>query len=275
MSPEPDGSPWVDLHRPPLSGPALAAALTAGPDPAWRRIEVVTRTGSTNADVADRAVAGEPEGLVLVAEHQDAGRGRLARSWVAPPRSALTVSVLLRPDGVPPARRGWLSPLAALAVRDVLLRRCGLPATLKWPNDVLVGERKVCGVLAEVAGGAVVLGAGLNVTQTEAELPVPTATSLLLAGSAVTDRDTLLRAYLRALADRYTRWVAGRSFAAEYREACATIGRRVRVEVTAGPDGRLEALADGVDDDGRLMLRADDGSQTAVAAADVVHVRPA
>lgn len=170
---------------------------------------------------------------------------------------------------------------------DACTQVCGLPARLKWPNDVLLQvadtDRKVSGVLAEVvtgpSGPAVVLGIGLNVSVSEEELPGVAATSLLLAGSATLDRDVVLRAVLRALADRYAGWVGARGDAracglsAAYREACVTIGRRVRVELP-GAAG-IEGLADGVDDEGRLLLRGDDGGSIALAAGDVVHLRGA
>jgi BirA family transcriptional regulator, biotin operon repressor / biotin---[acetyl-CoA-carboxylase] ligase len=294
---------WSDLGRPPLRATALRRAVE-GPG-GWRAFELVARTGSTNADLADRARAGEAEGLVLAADHQSAGRGRLGREWVSPARAGIAVSVLLRPggptaDGLPavdPGRWSWLPLLAGLALVDALTRTCGLAAELKWPNDVLVpvgpdrgfgavargsGDPaelgKVCGVLAEAVDGAVVVGAGINVSQEQDELPVPTATSLLLAGSATTDRDTVLRAYLRALAVRYAGWrqVGGDARAAGatagYREACGTIGRRVRVDLPG--DRQLFGLADGVDDEGRLLLLADgDGRPIPLAAGDVVHLR--
>ncbi len=294
-------SPYRELDRPPLREPALRRALQA-PEGPWRRIEVVADTGSTNADVAKRARAGEGAGLVLVADHQRAGRGRLDRTWTAPARSSVAVSVLLRPDGVPAERLGWLSLLAALAVADALRGHCGLDARLKWPNDVLVPdpesgeERKVCGVLAEAVpvgpvGPAtpgeqvpgVVVGAGINVTQTLAELPVPGAISMRLAGSATTDRDTVLRVYLRALADRYEAFRASggdpraSGVGAAYRERCATLGRAVEVRL---PGGLMErGTAEEVDDDGRLVVRVagragDTGGLRAFAAGDVVHTRP-
>jgi len=303
----PPPGPWTDLGRPPLRAEALRRALTAphGSAPAaWRAVEVVDTTGSTNADLVRRAQAGEPEGLVLIADHQSAGRGRIGRSWVAPPRSGLAVSVLLRPGrpadpggpagpAVPPSRWSWIGLLAGVAAVEALTRACGLPARLKWPNDILVPVApggpagKVGGVLAEVVAGgsqpqAVVLGVGINVTQQPGELPTPEATSLLLAGAATTDRDTVVRAYLRALAVRYRRWreaagdPRGSGVAAAYREACATIGARVRVELPSGEV--LEGLADGVDGDGRLLLLDDgrqDGGTRALAAGDVVHLRPA
>ncbi|WP_345713276.1 biotin--[acetyl-CoA-carboxylase] ligase, partial [Kineococcus glutinatus] len=167
----PDGtapSAWSDLDRPPLRQRALHRALVE--EGGWRSVEVVARTGSTNADLLARARAGEAAGAVLVAEHQSAGRGRMGRTWVSPPRSGLAVSVLLRP-AVPAARWSWLPLLAGLALADALVAVAGLPARLKWPNDVLVPvpaggggtvEAKVAGVLVEAGGdGSVVLGSGL------------------------------------------------------------------------------------------------------------------
>jgi BirA family biotin operon repressor/biotin-[acetyl-CoA-carboxylase] ligase len=293
---------WQDLSRPPLRQAALRQALTTGPSLAWRSLDVVTETGSTNADLAGRARQGEAEGAVLVADHQTSGRGRRDRTWTAPPRAGLAVSVLLRPasHGIPADRWSWLTLMAGVAVTDALIRTCGLPATLKWPNDVLVPvfgadePGKVAGLLAEVVrtdgpaaetGPAVVLGLGLNISQDVDELPVPTATSLALAGSAVTDRDTVLRAVLRALADRYRDFTAAAGdpthptsgLAAVYRERCSTIGRLVQAQL---PDGTTRlGLADGVDDEGRLLVReppeGPDSTVHALSAADVVHIRPA
>jgi BirA family biotin operon repressor/biotin-[acetyl-CoA-carboxylase] ligase len=159
----------------------------------------------------------------------------------------------------------------------------GLQAGLKWPNDVLVGPmpgaRKVAGILAEVATSrppALVLGVGLNVTTTESDLPVPTATSLRIEGSATTDRDTLLRALLRELAAVLTRWqeaggdVVGSGLAAEVREVCLTLGRPVRVELPGGQP--LVGVAEELADDGRLVVRTPDGA-VPVPAGDVVHLR--
>lgn len=279
---------WSDLSRPPLREAALRRALTEGPLGSWRRVDVVESTGSTNADLAERARAGEAEGAVLIADHQSAGRGRRDRVWTAPPRAGIACSVLLRPaDRVPPEHWPWLSLLAGVAVTDALIRTCGLTARLKWPNDVLVPAdgrpgaelAKVAGLLAEVVqpGPAVVLGIGLNVSQRLDELPVPTATSLRLAGSATTDRAPVVKAVLRALADRYRDWTAAggdpkAGLAAAYRERCVTIGSRVRAEL---PDGTsFEGLAEGVDDAGRLLIFADHRVHE-VSAGDVVHIRPA
>ena len=253
---------YDDLDRPPLRAAPLARALA--PD-GWR-VEVLDATPSTNLVVADRARAGEPAGLVVVAEQQTAGRGRLDRTWLSPARAGLTLSVLLRPT-LPPADWGWVPLLAGLAVARAVRTRGELDATVKWPNDVLVSERKLCGILAEVPGpGAVALGIGLNVTTRRDELPVETATSLQLEGAATTDRDTLLRAVLRELTDvmaeAATDLAAGRD---AYRDSCSTLGRRVRVEL---PDAAVEGIAERVDDAGRLVV---DG--TAYGAGDVVHLR--
>ena len=250
---------YADLDRPPLRAAALSKALAAD---GWR-VEVLEQTGSTNAVVAERGAAGEPAGLVVVAEQQVSGRGRLDRSWVSPARAGLTFSALLRPD-LPAAAWGWLPLLAGVAVARALRAQAQVDAVLKWPNDVLVGGRKVAGLLAEgVAGGGLVMGIGLNVTTTRAELPHDGATSLRLLDAATTDRDTLLRAILRELSSVLTDVDAGR---VAYRELCSTVGQVVRVEL---PTASVEGTADAIDDDGRLVV---DG--TAYGAGDVVHLRP-
>jgi BirA family biotin operon repressor/biotin-[acetyl-CoA-carboxylase] ligase len=239
----------------------------------WRDVTVVPQTGSTNADLLDQARAGAAEGLVLVAEEQTAGRGRLGRSWSAPPRAALTFSVLLRPADVPPNRLGWLPLLTGVAVAAAVRDQAGVPASLKWPNDVLVGERKLAGILAEAHGDAVVVGVGLNVTLSQAELPVPAATSLLIEDAKSTDRAGLLAAILTGLAHRYQAWRAvpdQDGLRVDYLRWCATIGRDVRVELPGG--AVLTGTAEDVDDAGRLVVRAP-GNLVAVGAGDVVHVR--
>jgi BirA family biotin operon repressor/biotin-[acetyl-CoA-carboxylase] ligase len=221
-------------------------------------IEVVQRTGSTNTDLLARAAAGAAEGLVLVAEEQVAGRGRLGRTWVSPPGTALTFSVLLRPAGLPVARRSWLPLLAGIAVVSAVRALTGLVAQVKWPNDVLIGDAKLAGILAEGTGDAVVVGIGVNVATSPEELPAGPgglrATSLLASGAPVA-REDLLTEILRALGERYERLRAdldpGRcGLLAEYRDLSAT----------------------GIDDDGRLLVRSGAGER-AVAAGDVIHVR--
>ncbi|WP_327737041.1 biotin--[acetyl-CoA-carboxylase] ligase [Streptomyces nojiriensis] len=271
---------WSSLDRPPLNAAALQRALVTG-DGLWTSVEVVASTGSTNTDLATRA-ARLPEGAVLVAEEQSAGRGRLDRSWVAPARSGLFFSVLLKPgDAVPQERWGWLTLLAGVATATGLSRAAGVDTALKWPNDLLVTvdgeERKTGGILAERVEDGVVLGIGLNVSLTEDELPVPAAGSLVLAKASVTDRDPLLKAVLRSLEEWYGRWrAAGGDPAASglqetYAAGCATLGRHVRAEL---PGGRtLTGTAEAVDTDGRLVIRTAEDRHETVGAGDVIHLR--
>ncbi|MFC8589230.1 biotin--[acetyl-CoA-carboxylase] ligase [Streptomyces sp. NPDC057217] len=273
------GGRWSDLDRPPLNETALRRALVL-PDGLWTSLDVVPTTGSTNTDLAARA--GElPEGAVLVAEEQTSGRGRLDRTWSAPARSGIFVSVLLKPD-VPAHRWGWLPLLTGVAAATGLAKAAGVDMSLKWPNDLLVSvkgeERKTGGILAERAGtDGVVVGLGLNVTLREDELPVPGAGSLLLADAVSTDRDTLLRAVLRSLAQWYGEWTRaggdpGASGLQEaYAAGCATLGRRVRAELPG--ERTLEGEAIALDGDGRLVVATEGGGTEAVGAGDIVHVR--
>jgi len=291
--------------RRPLDLAALRHAAVR-PSGLWRTVEVVENTGSTNADLLARALAGEPEGTVLATEHQQAGRGRLGRTWITPPRAALTFSLLVRP-GVPPARRGWLPLLTGIAVAGAITSVTGVATTLKWPNDVLAdqgqadasqagtgqaGAGKLVGILAEAAADAIVVGIGVNVSTEQAELPdrgpgaLPAA-SLLTAGAKPEglDRTPLLLAILSAFEHRYRDWrEAGgdpeaSGLRAAYLGRSGTIGRQVRAELPSGQ--ALSGLAVGVDADGRLLVRSSSGTDSAgaagsvvpVAAADVVHLR--
>ncbi|GGX24532.1 biotin--[acetyl-CoA-carboxylase] ligase [Streptomyces chryseus] len=271
---------WSDLDRPPLSAVALRRALVREGS-LWTSLDVVPSVGSTNTDLAARA--GElPEGAVLVAEEQTEGRGRLDRRWSAPARSGLFFSVLLKPTGIPVDQWGWLPLLAGVSVATGLSRAAGVDTALKWPNDLLVTvggeERKAGGILAERAADGVVVGIGINVTLGEKELPVPGAGSLALAGAVSTDRDTLLRAVLRSLAQWYGAWreSGGDPAASRLQEAyaagCATLGRTVRAELPGGRSVTGEAVA--VDGHGRLVLATAEGVQQPVGAGDVVHLRP-
>jgi BirA family biotin operon repressor/biotin-[acetyl-CoA-carboxylase] ligase len=265
-------SSWADLSRPPLSERRLRIALADGP--VWREVRVVASTASTNADVAAAARQGDAEGLVVVAEEQTGGRGRLDRRWQSPARAGVLLSVLMRP-AVPAAALPLLPLLTGLAVVEAVRGVGGLPASVKWPNDVLVAERKLAGVLVErVEDGAVVVGLGINVTTRVDELPVDTATSLAIEGGS-TDREPLVKEVLRALARRYSAYVAAggspEAVVPAFREVCETIGRHVVVHLPGVEP--VHGLAVGVDDSGMLVVRGDDGVEHAWSAGDVVHVR--
>ncbi|MGP4112499.1 biotin--[acetyl-CoA-carboxylase] ligase [Streptomyces sp. 4N509B] len=285
----PSRSRWSDLGRPPLNAALLRSALV-WPDSLWTRLEVTESTGSTNADLVGAAREGRATaGTVLIAEEQTAGRGRLGRSWSAPPRSGLFFSVLLEPEpDVPGDHWGWLPLLAGVATASALSRAAGVDTALKWPNDLLVRvdgeERKAGGILAERTETydgtrAVVLGVGLNVSLRADELPVPQAGSLALAGAANLDRDPLLRAVLRSLADWYSRWAdsggdpAISGIQSAYAAGCATLGRRVRALLPG--EQELTGEASALDGEGRLVVVTDDGARHPVAAADIVHLREA
>lgn len=279
---------------PPVLPRARAVVETAG-----GRFETPARTGSTNADLL--AVAAErPHGSVVATLDQTAGRGRLDRSWSAPAGQTLAASLLVR-AGLDDRERGWLPLVAGTAMRDAVdavlpdvdqagrasrsthddeAGRTPEPRVLvKWPNDVLVDGRKVCGILCQVAAdGSVVVGAGVNLTIPADALPTPTATSLSVAGASDDAEglaDAVLTAWttsvleaVRALADGGPAAGAVRS---RVRAACGTIGRRVRLEL---PDGTVDEVdATGIDDDGRITIRDRHGRSRGVAVGDLTHLR--
>jgi BirA family transcriptional regulator, biotin operon repressor / biotin---[acetyl-CoA-carboxylase] ligase len=251
--------------------PDALRALVVGSDAPWLDVEHHDTIGSTNV----RAAALDGPWRVVVADHQSQGRGRLARPWEAPPGASVAVSATVP---VPAAGPAWLPLVAGLAVVEAVEAVTGLRAELKWPNDVLLpddGSRKVCGILCELVAATrdrpafVVVGTGVNVRQTRQELPVPTATSLSLAGAHDVDRTALVAAYLRALAERIGE-PAG-SVREAYRSRCSTIGRLVTLTL---PDGAtLTGEAVGMDVEGRLLVDGPQG-RVAWAAGDVVHAGP-
>ncbi len=243
------------------AGARRALAATRFTDVTW-----VAEVTSTNDEVAARAWAGAPEGVVWVADAQTRGRGRRGRTWEAPAGSSLLVSVLLRP----PAPH--LAVMAAgLAAADACRSVAGVETSLKWPNDLVADGRgqavgnKLAGILAEAAGGGVVVGLGLNIDWGGEPLPAgATSVAEVAPSPGRLDRAELLVAYLLALEDRCC--VAPGVLMTAYRAACSTTGRRVRVELPGGDSFEGEATA--VDDDGRLVV---DGR--AVGAGDVIHLR--
>lgn len=259
------------LGHAPGTDRADAAAL-------WTTVEVVESTGSTNADAAQRVRAGAGQGLVLVADHQSAGRGRFDRRWQAPRGTAVAVSLVVLPRRPLPEWM-WLSLLTGVAIARGVRRASGVDATLKWPNDVLVEGRKICGILSErvvgPAGAGCVVGFGINVSLDRDELPVPTATSLALCGAQV-DKADLLAEVLAAWSGMYRLWDAGRldELRAAYEDSCSTIGRDVSVllDGPGGGQGTVTGVAVGIGASGEVLVRTAAGVR-GFAAGDVTHLR--
>lgn len=230
-------------------------------------------TASTNADVRAAADSGAAEGLVVIAERQTGGRGRLDRQWESPARAGVLLSFLVRPS-VAATRLPLLPLLTGVALVEAVRAVAELPAMVKWPNDVLLDGRKLAGILVERTANAVVVGLGVNVSTRPDELPVPTATSVQIAGGAP-DRQSLATEILRAFERRYAGFIdtAGdpASVLPAYREVCETIGCEVVVRLPDGESARGKAVS--VDDSGMLVVRNDDGVERAWSAGDVLHVR--
>ena len=249
----------------------------------------VDRTGSTNADAMALLRDGAPEGIVVVADHQTAGRGRRGRTWEAPAGAGLLASIVLHPTaGVLDACTMAVAVAAAEAVHDV----AGFAPRLKWPNDLVwpgdgsAPDRKLAGILAEADRPSdvapeqrvgVVVGIGINVAW-PVDRP-PELADLAVAMNDVTqvavDREELLVALLERLAGWYEPLVAtgdAGPLRAAWRDRSATLGRRVRVDL-GGED--LEGTAVDISDEGHLVVTTSDGEQVTVAAGDVVHLRPA
>lgn len=289
-------SRYSNLERPGLDEAGLREALCRPHGP-YGRLDLVEATGSTNTDLAHHAAeepGAWPDLSVLTAEEQTAGRGRMDRIWTAPERSSLIVSVLLRPRNpegrpLPTQSYGWMSLLAALALSESIEERTEVSPQLKWPNDVHVDGRKLAGVLAQLVPGvnaeppAVVVGTGVNVSLTDLELPVPTATSLLLEYATTTDRNILLKAYLRRLSAHYGEftavdgdaarpWSDGSSLLARVSDRMVTLGQDVQADL---PNGTIiTGRAMNLDSHGALVVRDEDGERHTVSAGDVVHLRP-
>jgi len=248
--------------RAPLDKSIIAAKISQ-----YWRVSVVDLTASTQNDLAELVNSSVAKtGELIAAEFQSAGRGRLDRTFEAPPASALLFSFYLQPKR---DRSDWsfISFLAAIAMQEVISEGLDEEATLKWPNDILIGEKKVAGLLAQQTENGVIVGIGLNVGMSDAELPVPTATSLALAGSKKLDRNELLAEFLKSFEKEFTQWDSGADFLDKYLQVSSTIGQQVRVEVV----GRIpiEGKAVAISKQGALILS--DGFE--VNVGDLVHLR--
>jgi BirA family biotin operon repressor/biotin-[acetyl-CoA-carboxylase] ligase len=225
------------------------------PGPAWPpgwAVEHVAETGSTNADLLADA-AERPDRSVLFADHQTAGKGRLDRRWDAPPGANLLVSILFHDV---PAHPSELTRRIALAAVSACRQLTGIDVRLKWPNDLLVADRKLAGILAERhASGDVVVGLGLNVGWAP-------------DGAAKLGADVVPADVLRAMLAAYDELPADVGDA--YRAALATLGRRVRIEL---PNGVVEGTATDVEADGRLVVIDECAVTHRFSVGDVVHLR--
>lgn len=268
------------------------------------RFEYRSEAASTNDVLREHATANAaawPDLSVVVTDNQTQGRGRLGRVWLAPTGKALAISVLVRPrtttgDTLPPHSLGWFPLLAGAAmtraVRGVVeasmqpvegVKEAEEPrheVTLKWPNDVLIDGYKVCGILCELLPDAsgIIIGAGLNLSLDEHDLPTLTSTSLLLVTRSKPDPDAVLAAYLRELVTLYRAFLAAHGDAlrsglhADVCELCGTLGSVVRVELPGDSD--LIGTATAIDSGGRLsVVNQTDGEERSVAAGDVTHLR--
>lgn len=258
-----------------MRGPpsALVTSLVEGPS-LVAGVEWHDEIASTQLRAQEAARDGVPEIHVVLADVQTAGRGRLGRAWRAPAGTSLLGSYVLRPTFG--AESLTLLPLlAGLALAEVVERYCDGVA-LKWPNDLLLHDHKTAGVLVEgpLPGGAVILGVGVNVDWREVVRPAEAAeaTSLAEASGSDVDRWRVLAAFVGVFGRRYLDWQEHPvGFLDDYRRRCATIGRRVRGRRPAG--GVVEGLAEGVGNDGALLVLDDEGVRHPIAAGDVVHVR--
>jgi BirA family biotin operon repressor/biotin-[acetyl-CoA-carboxylase] ligase len=271
----------------PLDAGRLRSRLVdSGP---YSALDVVTVTGSTNSDLAAAAGRGAADRTVLIAEEQQAGRGRAQRGWVSPRSYGLHVSVLLRLAEVPASELGWLPLISGVALAEAVSGTSGLRAALKWPNDLLLADEdggwaKAAGILVDglagEAGVSAVLGIGVNVLHGPDQLPATTtglpATSLAARGAEV-DREEFAVALLTRVAEVERLWrehrgdVLASGLLDRYQRWCSTLGQQVRVDL--GRDEPLRGTATDVDRTGRLVVRGADGAATAVSAGDVVHLR--
>ncbi len=240
-----------------------------------RDIQVFEQTTSTNDVIEKLARDGVKEGVVVFAESQTRGRGRLGRKWISPTRKGLWFSVLLRPS-VSPQETTQLTVASATALRRAIKTVTGLSAEIKWPNDLLLGGKKVAGILTEMSAEVdrvrhIILGIGVDVNQDANEFPAELrgiATSLKIEAGEAISRAGLATEMLRELDADYTRIGAGKfpQLADEWEAGCATIGKNVSVQMGARLiRGRAEAL----DDDGALLVRTEHGHLERVIGGDV------
>ncbi|MFZ4107386.1 MAG: biotin--[acetyl-CoA-carboxylase] ligase [Candidatus Planktophila sp.] len=250
----------TEMLRAPLDSGIINAGLTQ-----YWRVSVVELTTSTQSDLIDLVTRGRAQvGDVIVAEFQSAGRGRLTRTFEAPAGSALLFSIYIKPSR-PQMDWGWIPLIAGVSVAQSLP---SVDARVKWPNDILIDNKKISGLIAQVVGDGIVIGIGINVGMSIEELPVPQATSLAIEGSVNTSRNALLTDLLTIFEKNFTTWDKGSNeISGTYEALSATLGREIEVHY---PDGRIESgTAASISPSGELVLA--DGVH--VLAADIIHLR--
>jgi BirA family transcriptional regulator, biotin operon repressor / biotin---[acetyl-CoA-carboxylase] ligase len=240
-----------------------------------RDIHVFEQTTSTNDVIEKFARDGVREGVVVFAESQTRGRGRLGRKWLSPARKGLWFSILLRPD-LRPQEITQLTVASAIALRRAIFFQTKLPVEIKWPNDILIGGKKAAGILTEMSAELdrvrhVILGIGIDVNQDAHEFPAElrkTATSLKIENGEALSRPALATAVLRELDIEYSRMNAATfsEIAAEWMDHCATIGKDVTVQIG---DRKIRGRAESLDDDGALILRTEHGRLQRITGGDV------
>ena len=250
-----------------LRTPLDEAEINSRVTPYWR-VSVVELTGSTQNDLLQLVESKNAlDGQVIATEFQSNGRGRLDRTFQAPAQSALLFSFYIKPRN---QRSDWgfIPLIAGLSlVRAITTIDTVMNVSLKWPNDLIINEKKCAGIIAQTTNEGIVIGIGLNVSMTPNELPVSTATSLAIEGSTITDRNLLLSHLLNTFAELFEAWEEGSELLDEYASASSTIGKKVRIELPGGEN--LEATVARISHTGELVL--DDGRH--VSAGDVIHLR--
>ena len=248
--------------RAPLDKSVIASALSQ-----YWRVSVLDLTTSTQSELADMVRENSAKsGDVVAAEFQSAGRGRMDRTFEAPRGSALLFSLYLKPKRER-ADWGFISHLAALSMQQVIATDVPSQVLLKWPNDILINNGKVAGILAQTVSDGVILGIGINVAMTQEELPVDSATSLAIAGSDNLNRNLILSNFLMRFEKNFKMWDEGEDLVESYSEICSTLGRSVRVEVVGRENRTGRAVA--INQSGALIL--EDGFE--VNVGDVIHLR--
>lgn len=253
----------TDAPRAPLDRKRISEEIS----PYWR-VSVVQENESTQEDLMQ--LVNKNQALpksVVVSEYQSAGRGRLDRNFEAAPMSALTFSLYIEPK-VEREEWSFLTLLTALSIQEAITSLDNNVAiNIKWPNDLLIGEKKCAGIIAQASEKGVIIGIGINVGMNQKELPVPSATSLAIEGLSQLDRNAILAVILNHFEVNLQIWELGKSFIAEYKGVCATIGEDVEVTLPGGRTITSKAL--GISDSGELLLE----SGEVVSVGDVVHLR--